>query len=476
MNRTLRATAAVAALMVGLAAASPALAQATEAEQNAEIEALKEAIQNLQIQLKGLEAQQAAQAEAQADKIDEPKIKVGPGLSISKGGNSVGLTGRLHWDVGLYPSDVEGLEGANFDTGTNLRRGRLGVKGKAGGFSYNLTVDVGGSADDNELVAIDEAAIYYSPSKMIKIGFGKMKIPVTFEESTSSNDISFIERSAPVDMFTDKVLGPKAVNAQVWVYGEQSLVEAAIHAQSDTALGASKTYDDANEAEDMGFTVRAVYAPIKTKTSALHLGGWMDRSSGSVNAKDTYWGYRVELNVADAKPLRGDSVSSTTDGMTHWGLELAYLNGPFWAQAEYVNGTLEQNDGSKDVEGDGYYVQAGYVIGGAKRYNMKKGAWSAPKVKNPFPGKGTGVVEVAGRYSVVDFGVDPAQPSHVGKQSNFTVGLNWYLNNNTRVMFNSIRVDLEDAGRKAEFDANGNRTNGLNESFWVHGVRWQYKW
>ena len=107
---------------------------------------------------------------------------------------------------------------------------------------------------------------------------------------------------------------------------------------------------------------------------------------------------------------------------------------------------------------------------------MKKGAWSAPKVKNPFPGKGTGVVEVAGRYSVVDFGVDPAQPSHAGKQSNFTVGLNWYLNNSTRIMFNSIRVDLEDAGRKAEFDTVGNRTNGLDESFWVHGVRWQYKW
>ncbi|MCY3596163.1 MAG: porin, partial [Rhodospirillales bacterium] len=233
MTRTLSALAATAALMAALAAASPAMAQDAEAEQNAEIQALKEAIQELQIKLNGLEAKQAAQAEAQADNSDEPKIKVGPGLSISKGGNSVGLTGRLHWDVGLYPSDVEGLEGANFDTGANLRRGRLGVKGKAGGFSYNLTVDVGGSADGDEEVAIDEAAVYYSPSKMIKVGFGKMKIPVTFEESASSNDINFIERSMPVDMFTDKVLGPKAVNAQVWIYGEQSLIEAAIHAQSD---------------------------------------------------------------------------------------------------------------------------------------------------------------------------------------------------------------------------------------------------
>ncbi len=461
MNRTLRAAAAVAALMVGLAAASPAFAQATEAEQNAEIETLKEAIQNLQIKLKGLEAQQAAQAEAQADKSDEPKIKVGPGLSISKGGKSVALTGRLHWDVGIYPSDK--FEDENFDTGTNLRRGRLGVKGKSGGFSYNLTVDVGGSADDNSEAEIDEAAIYYSPSKMIKIGFGKMKIPVTFEESTSSNDISFIERSLPVDMFTDKTLGPKAVNAQIWVYGAQSLIEAAIHANGDT-----KTYGIDGGAEDMGFTVRAVYAPIKTKTSALHLGGWMDRSGGPVG--DARWGYRTELNVADYKLLYGDKENSDLDAMVHYGLELAYLNGPFWAQAEYIKGTFEKSSGP-DVEADGYYVQAGYVIGGAKRYNMKKGAWSGPKVKNPFPGKGRGVIELAARYSVMDFGTDTATPSHYGKQSNTTLGLNWYLNGNTRIMFNTIRVSLDEAtsGTYGEDDT-------VTDDFWVHGVRWQYKW
>ncbi|MCY4003686.1 MAG: porin [Rhodospirillales bacterium] len=455
MNCTLRATAA-AALVVGLAAASPAMAQTTEAEQNAEIEALKEAIQDLQIKLKGLEAQQAAQAEAQAGKSDESKITVGPGLSISKAGKSAGLTGRLHWDVGLYPTDVDLND---FDTGTNLRRGRLGVKGEAGGFSYNLTVDVGGSSVGGNEIEIDEAAIYYSPSKMIKVGFGKMKIPVTFEESTSSNDISFIERSMPVDMFTDKTLGPKAVNAQVWVYGKQSLVEAAIHAQNYTTregLGGG--------AEDLGVTFRGVFAPIKTKTSAVHIGGWVDRSEGPYDA--ARWGYRTELNVANAKLLHGSS-EKTINGMLHYGLELAYLNGPFWAQAEYINGTIEKPSDA-DVEGDGYYVQAGYVIGGAKRYNMKKGAWSAPKVKSPFPGKGSGVVEVAGRYSLVDFG-DDTSSTHHGKQSNFTLGLNWYLTNNTRIMFNSIHVDLEEAKGDAHDDP-------VTEDFWVHGMRWQYKW
>ena len=461
MIRTLSAMAAAATLMAGLAAASPTLARDAEAQQNAEIKALKEAIQSLQSRLHDLEAQQAAQAEAQADQSDEPMIKVGPGLSISKGQKSVRLTGRLHWDVGVYPSNK--FAGENFDTGTNLRRGRLGVKGNSGGFSYNLTIDVGGSADDNNEAEIDEAAIYYSPSNMIKVGFGKMKVPVTFEESTSSNDISFIERSLPVDMFTDKTLGPKAVNAQVWVYGKQSLVEAAVHSRGDT-----RTDGIDGGAEDMGFTVRAVYAPIKTRTSALHLGGWMDRSGGPVG--DARWGYRTELNVADYKILYGDKENSGLDAMVHYGLEFAYLNGPFWAQAEFIKGTFEKSS-SSDVEADGYYVQAGYLVGGAKRYNMKTGAWSGPTVKNPFPSNGSGVIELAARYSVMDFGTEVATPSHHGKQSNVTLGLNWYLNNDTRIMFNTIRVDLDEA-TSGTYGAD----ESVTDEFWVHGVRWQYKW
>ncbi len=464
MNFTSRATAAAAALMVGLAVAHPASAQDAEATQNAEIEALKTAIQNLQIKLNSLEAQQAQRP----DPDGRPEIKVGPGLRISKGKQSVQLTGRLHWDVGIYPSDQ--FEDENFDTGTNLRRGRLGVKGRSDAFSYNLTIDVGGSADTDNSAEIDEAAIYYSPSENVKIGFGKMKIPVTFEESTSSNDISFIERSLPVDMFTDKTLGPKAVNAQVWIYGSQSLVEAAVHARGDTKTTGVEGNGDA---ENLGFTLRAVYAPVRTDTSAIHVGGWVDRSNGPVT--DARWGYRTELNVADYKPLYGSNENDGLDSMTHYGAELAYLTGPFWAQAEYVKGTFEKNSGS-DVEADGYYVQAGYVIGGAKRYSMKKGAWSAPKVRNPFPGKGMGVIELAARYSVVDFGTDMVQRSHHGKQSNVTVGLNWYLTNNSRLMFNAIRVDLDEATNGGlEVGADGT-SNGSNDSFWVHGMRWQYKW
>lgn len=385
---------------------------------------------------------------------DAPKIKVGPGLSIKSadGSQSVALTGRLHWDLGLY-SGAPTVYEEDLGTGANLRRGRLGVKGKNGDMSFNLTIDVGGSADDNNEAEIDEAAIYYSPSRNLKLGFGKMKIPVTFEESVSSNDISFIERSLPVDMFTDKTLGPKAVNGQLWYYGSQFLVEAAYHFMGDTAT------EGENTDEDTGFTLRLAAAPVQADNAVVHIGGWYDRSEGPVSG-DARWGYRPELNVSDAKLLYGGKVGPV-DSMTHYGLEFAARFNSFWFQGEYISGEMDpEAEGAASVEAAGWYLQAGYVINGAKQYDMKKGAWKAPKVGD------SSVMEVALRYSLTDMGDYDDVRGHGGKQTNLTLGLNWHLNSNSRIMLNAIQVDLDEA-YGAQDD--------VTEKFWIYGVRYQYK-
>lgn len=423
----------------------------------------------------------------------DAEIKVGPGLTISSpdGSKSVSLTGRLHWDLGLYsdaPDEYNGTlkktagdkpisnaEDIGLGTGVNLRRGLLGVKGRNGNMSFNLTIDVGGSADDNNEAKINEAAIYYSPSRNLKLGFGKMKIPVTFEESISSNDINFIERSLPVDMFTDKTLGPKAVNGQVWYYGSQFLVEAAYHFMSDTETKGEKTD------EDTGITLRLVGAPVMRDNLVVHVGGWYDRSDGPASENGARWGYRPELNVADAKLLYGSSVGEV-DSMTHYGLELAALYNSFWFQGEWISGEMDPvAAGARTAEADGWYLQAGYVFRGAKRYDMKKGAWKAPKVG------GAGVMEAAIRYSVMDMGDPTSTGTHGGKQTNLTLGLNWYLNGNSRIMFNAIQVDLDEALgayrecglapalNHCDSPAPKFSAEPVSAKFWIYGIRYQYK-
>ena len=394
------------------------------------------------------------------------------------------FTGRLHWDAGTYRQARDpGAGGGARQTRTLLRRARLGVEGAAGRFAYLGVLEADTDAiDRTHALEIEEIAIYYSPSDRVRIGVGKMKIPVTFDESTSSNDIGFIERSLPVDLFTDETLGPKVTNAQVWFYGSNHLVEAAMHLARDS--GGAPDVD--TRAKKVGFTGRAAFAPVRTDTTAVHLGGWVDRSGGPVG--DALWGYGPELDVAGLLTLSGRRPVGRFEALVHRGLEAAWLHGPFSLQAEIVGGRFHRLD-SPDYAAGGWYAQVGYVAGGAKRYDMREGAWSAPAVTQAITDGGTGVVEFVLRYSTVDFG-EPVNPTgtrpagdtgHTGRQSNVSAGINWYLTGHSRVMFNAILVDLDGAfGRYRDPEAAGgipvSYARSVTGSFRIYGVRWQYHW
>ena len=195
-------------------------------------------------------------------------------------------------------------------------------------------------------------------------------------------------------------------------------------------------------------------------------------------------GYGPELEVADILTLSGRRPEGRFDALLHRGLEAAWLNGPFWAQAEAIGGRFRRVD-RPDFAAAGWYAQVGYVAGGARRYDMREGAWSAPAVT----GGGAGVVEFALRYSTVDFG-EPMNPTdarpvgdtgHAGRQSNLTAGVNWYLTSRSRLMFNAIHIDVEGAfGLCFESGPADGMTVShaapATGSFRIYGVRWQYQW
>ena len=393
------------------------------------------------------------------------------------------FTGRLHWDAAVYRRAAGDAGGGAVETRTLLRRARLGARGAAGRFSWLFVVDAdadsGGPAG---AVEIEDAAVHYSPSDRLRLGVGRMKIPVTFQESASSNDMAFIERPLPVDAFTDGTLGPRVTNAQVWIYGRNHLVEAAVHLARD----AGRAPRDGAPAKALGVTGRVAFAPVLTATSALHVGGWVDRSGGPVG--EARWGYGSELDAADVPALTGRRPDGRLRAPVHGGLEAAWLDGPFWAQAEVMAGRFGRADRAGYAAG-GWYAQVGYVAGGARRYDMREGTWSPTAVGSAVPAGGAGALELALRYSTVDFG-EPASPTgtrpegdtgHAGRQANVTAGVNWYLTRRSRLMFNAIRVDLDNAfGRDRASGVVGRAPAPyavpVTATFRIYGVRWQYRW
>ena len=410
----------------------------------------------------------------------------GPALaqSTDPGQPRFAVTGRLHWDAAIYRRvDDAGAGDGPREARPLPRRARLGVRGEAGRFSWVFVVDADGDGDGPaRAVEIEDAAVHYSPSDRVRLGVGRMKIPVTFAESVSSNDIAFIERALPVDAFTDETLGPKVTNAQVWIYGRRHLVEAAVHLARDAAAGPAP---DAH-AKKLGVTGRAAFAPVRTATRALHLGGWADRSAGPVDG--ARWGYGPELEAADVPALTGLRPDGTLGALVHGGLEAAWLDGPFRAQAEVMEGRFRRADGT-DYAAGGWYAQVGYVAGGARRYDMREGAWSPVAVTDGVTAGGIGTVELGLRYSTIDFG-EPVNPTearpvggtgHAGRQSNVTAGVNWYLTDRSRVMFNVIRVDLDGAfGRRRGSGADDGTPVStavpVTGAFRIYGLRWQYSW
>ena len=123
------------------------------------------------------------------------------------------------------------------------------------------------------------------------------------------------------------------------------------------------------------------------------------------------------------------------------GLEAAVVWGSFHMQGEYTHVDAQLTaGGAADVEGG--YVQVCYFLTGEHRgYKRSSNAFDRTKVIEPFfrvrtaEGicHGRGAWEIAYRWAMAD--LDDGALSSGGTYSNHTIGLNWYLNDYTRIMF-----------------------------------------
>jgi len=98
---------------------------------------------------------------------------------------------------------------------------------------------------------------------------------------------------------------------------------------------------------------------------------------------------------------------------------------------------------------DAWSIEAGFWLSGDQwSYSKESGAFSRPTVRKGFgEDRGSGAWQVAGRYDEIDPDDDSGAESGADA---ITLGLNWFLNPNTRISLNWTRFD--DEGDLDSFD------------------------
>ena len=361
---TLRNTVAVVSLMIiltGTASQVPAADRLDELEralaaQKKTIELLQQEIntlkqerarqQTLEKEVDSLkraqqESQQLKQEVEQLKVTAKPKFEAGfekwqPYIRSTDGNFTLSPVGRIQVDFRAYEPGARNLPAASSTTGTDLtnkfliRRGRIGLSGTFYKyFDFFVEADFGQGAtggDINVLLTDGYLDIHYWPE--LRLRAGQFKVPFSFEELFSDNNIDFVERSV-----ADNLVPSRDVGAML----HGSLFGGIVNYAGGIFNGSGQSKSETNDSKDLA--VRLVVAPFNRTDLAwlknFQLGGDVtigDEDSGqSLQGKTD--GQFVFFNRV---PTRGDRL--------RYSGEVAYYYGPFTLYGEYIQ-TKEERKG-----------------------------------------------------------------------------------------------------------------------------------
>ncbi len=342
------------------------------------------------------------------------------------------IGGRIHNDWYWFDEsrDLHRSLG-NIDDGVLFRRARLYMSGEVGEhLRFTAQYDfAGGDADFRD--------VYMELAELPGVGnirIGQFKEPFGMEELISSNNIPFIERSQPTSVF--------APSRSTGVMVHNRFLE-------DRLAGFVGVFRDSNDygnhARDGKYTVAARVTGLpwyaEEGRQLLHLG--LAYSYRKLDGE-----YRVNVRPeARLTPRFLDTGLIAADKEQRLGLEAAGVYGPFSLQAEYMMSEVDTDFLGKR-EMDGWYVLGSWVMTGENRsYSRAAGTFGGIKPRNNFKlsgeDRGLGALELALRYSELDLNDGGHRGIQGGSEDTITLGLNWYLNPNARIMFNYMHTQVD---------------------------------
>jgi len=411
-----------------------------------------------QAQTNAAEAKQQSTT-AQATRTTPVAVKEPEAVLAMKGGKpiftsadgkySVSLGLQFNFDFGGYFTGNTPNPNNRFatlsPTGENLRRLRIPFQFRYEDITANITPDFGGSPDGT--VTLFEANLNYTGIKPLTFTAGYFKPWLTLGDSTSSQDFLFLERPSIVEISRNIAAGDTRASFGVRGYGNQWFAAGYLTGQK---YGTQTTTNAIYSQE--GGTLRLAGRLVATPDFDLHFGA---------SASDAFHltrnpGGGQTTSLSDYPEARVDPVRLINTG-TITGANSAYTVGPevafryknFLVEGEFIHIGVDRTrfgaTPAPNLGFDGGYAQASWIVTGeARKYDPSEAAFTRPVPAQPFSLKDGhwGAFEVAARYSATDLNANSSRgvPQNVsggvfgGYQQIFSFGLNWYLNNNYRIM------------------------------------------
>lgn len=360
---------------------------------------------------------------------------------------AIGQFDAAHYDEGRGANDL--------NSGTNVRRARLGVEGTfAKDWNYGLTGEFGGSG--SESATLNQAFVEYAGWKpgevAVRLRIGAWATPTSLEDATSNTEALFLERAAVAEMVRNLAGGDARSGLGAFANGKRWYGSAVL---TGAVAGAPAT---AEFDEQVGYLGRLAFSPLGDKTWALHVGGNIqgvlkvaDTGAGALRTRQLRFRERPELRVDGTRLVDTGSLSAT--GMTAYGAELGAFYKNLQVSAEAFRIDVDR-PAMANPRFDGWYVQGAWTLTGEQHvWSSQSGGFRGIKPNKAFnPAEGAwGAVEIAARYSVLDLddgagvrgAATPAGGVRGGEQKIASAVLNWYPNAVYRFQLQYQRVEID---------------------------------
>ena len=310
-----------------------------------------------------------------------------------------------------------------------LRRWRFFTTGDAiflVPFSYSISV----MAVDNYRFVLDDIFLEFRRIPYLgNLRVGSFIPAMSLEASGSSRDATFMEWATPIQGLAPRISAGWQLNRPM--FNQRATWSLGQFAQS---LGTDVGDATADFLRVIGrLTWLPIYAVEQENSGAthlLHLGidmNYLHSGNASIRYRS-----RPESHAA---PFLADTGEIRAENMTSFGVEAAWVDGPWSMQSEFLGNFVASET---DQNFYGFYTYGSYFWTGESRfYDTRRGVFGRfqPKRNFNFSGEGMGALETAVRFSYLDLN---SKPVNGGILQSATVGLNWYLHSHSKIRFNYV--------------------------------------